>query len=206
MSAPPLILASSSPRRAGYLRELGFSFRRVVPAVDETSRRGESPRRYVRRLAESKAGVVSERYPGHWVVGTDTTVVVDGRILGKPADDRDARRMLKLLSGRSHQVVSAIALARFQDRILRSRISTTRVFVRKLAPDEIRGYVETGEPMGKAGAYGIQGVGSFLVSRIEGSFSNVVGFPLEMFFELWNDADLPLPWMFSAERASSSGS
>ena len=194
MSAPPLILASSSPRRAGYLRELGFSFRRVVPAVDETSRRGESPRRYVRRLAESKAGVVSERYPGHWVVGTDTTVVVDGRILGKPADDRDARRMLKLLSGRSHQVVSAIALARFQDRILRSAISTTRVFFRKLSPDEIRRYVETGEPMDKAGAYGIQGIGGLLVSRIEGSFSNVAGFPLEKFFELLNDSGLPLPW------------
>jgi septum formation protein len=200
VSASSLILASSSPRRAAYLRELGFSFRRVVPAVDENVRRGEPPRRYVRRLAEAKAGAVSERYPRHWVVGADTTVVVDGRILGKPADERDARRMLKLLSGRSHQVVSAIALARFQDRILRSRLSTTRVFVRKLAPDEIRGYVETGEPMDKAGAYGIQGVGAFLVSRIEGSFSNVVGFPLEKFFELWNAAGLPLPWNDSRPR------
>jgi septum formation protein len=154
----------------------------------------------VRRLAESKAGVVSKRYPRHWVVGADTTVVVDGRILGKPADDRDARRILKLLSGRSHQVVSAIALVRFQDSILRSAISTTRVFFRKLTPDEIRRYVETGEPMNKAGAYGIQGVGAFLVSRIEGSFSNVVGFPLEKFFELWNDADLPLPWTDSRPR------
>jgi septum formation protein len=149
---------------------------------------------------------VSETYPRHWVVGADTTVVVDGRILGKPADDRDARRMLKLLSGRSHQVVSSIAIARFQDRILCSAISTTRVFFRKLTPDEIRGYVETGEPMGKAGAYGIQGRGGLLVSRIEGSFSNVVGFPLEKFFELWNDAGLPLPWMLNREKASSSGS
>jgi septum formation protein len=108
--------------------------------------------------------------------------------------------MLTLLSGRSHQVVSGIALARFQDRILRSRVSTTRVLFRKLALDEIRDYVETGEPMGKAGAYGIQGVGAFLVSRIEGSFSNVVGFPLEKFFELWNDAELPLPWTDSRLR------
>ncbi len=200
MSSAPLILASSSPRRAAYLRELGFSFRRVVPDVDEKVRRGESPRRYVRRLAEAKAAAVSERHPRHWVIGADTTVVVAGRILGKPADESDARRMLKLLSGRSHQVVSAIALARFQDHVLRSRISTTRVFVRKLAPDEIRGYVETGEPMDKAGAYGIQGVGAFLVSRIEGSFSNVVGFPLEKFFELWNDAGLPLPWNDSRRR------
>ena len=200
VSAPPLILASSSPRRAGYLRELGFSFRRIVPAVDEKTRRGESPRSYVRRLAESKAGAVSETYPRHWVVGADTTVIVEGKILGKPADDRDARRMLKLLSGRSHQVVSAIALARFQDRILRSAISTTRVFFRKLTPDEIRWYVETGEPMDKAGGYGIQGRGGLLVSRIEGSFSNVVGFPLEKFLELWNDADLPLPWTDSKPR------
>jgi septum formation protein len=96
--------------------------------------------------------------------------------------------------------VSAIALVRFQDSILRSAISTTRVFFRKLTPDEIRRYVETGEPMNKAGAYGIQGVGAFLVSRIEGSFSNVVGFPLEKFFELWNDADLPLPWTDSRPR------
>ena len=200
MSAPPLILASSSPRRAGYLRELGLSFRRVVPAVDETRRRGESPRRYVRRLAESKARAVAARYPNHWVVGADTTVVVDGKLLGKPVDGRDARRMLKLLSGRSHQVVSAIALARFQDRILRSRVSTTRVSFRTLAAEEIRWYVETGEPMDKAGAYGVQGRGGLLVSRIEGSFSNVVGFPLEKFFELVNDAGLPLPWSDSKRR------
>jgi septum formation protein len=200
LKAPPLILASSSPRRAGYLRELGFSFRRVVPAVDETILRGESPRRYVRRVAESKAGVVSERYPGHWIVGADTTVVVGGRILGKPADERDARRMLELLSGRSHQVVSAIVLACVHAGVRRSALSTTRVLFRKLTRDEIRSYVETGEPMDKAGAYGIQGVGAFLVSRIEGSFSNVAGFPVEKFFELWTRARLPLPWTDSKPR------
>lgn len=192
MSHPPLILASSSPRRASYLRELGFFFLQVAPAIDEAIRRGESPRRYVRRIAESKAGAVARRYPRHWVVGADTTVVVDGKLLGKPADDRDARRTLKLLSGKSHQVVSAIALAHSPDR-LRSRVSTTRVFFRKLSRPEIQRYVETGEPMDKAGAYAIQGKGGVLVSRIEGSFSNVVGFPLEKFFELWNDAGLPLP-------------
>jgi len=200
MNAPPLILASSSPRRAGYLRELGFSFRQVVPVVDERTLRRESPRRYVRRLAESKAGVVSETYPRHWVVGADTTVVAAGRILGKPADEPDARRMLRLLSGRTHLVVSALALACSHEGVLRSAISTTRVFFRKLTPGEIRGYVGTGEPMDKAGAYGIQGVGAFLVSRIEGSFSNVAGFPLEKFFELWNDAGLPLPWTGSRPR------
>jgi septum formation protein len=202
MKAPPLVLASSSPRRAGYLRELGFSFRRVAPELDETRRRGETPNHYVRRLAESKAGAVAARYPDDWVVGADTTVVVDGKLLGKPADPKDARRMLKLLSGRTHLVVSAIALARSRDRLLHSRVSTTRVSFRELSAREIRGYVETGEPMGKAGAYAIQGKGGVLVSRIEGSYSNVVGFPLEKFFELWNDAGLPLPWVKGGKASS----
>jgi septum formation protein len=200
VKAPPLILASSSPRRAGYLSELGFSFIQVAPAVDEAIRRGETPRRYARRLAESKAAAVALRYPRHWVVGADTTVVVDGKFLGKPANRGDARRMLELLSGRSHQVVSAIALAQAPDGLLRSRVSTTRVSFRELSASEIRRYVATGEPMDKAGAYGIQGKGGILVSRIEGSFSNVVGFPLEKFLELWNDAGLPLPWSESRPR------
>ncbi len=191
---PPLILASSSPRRSGYLRELGFTFRSVVPAIDERTRRGESPRRYVRRLAESKAAAVAMSYPDHWVIGADTTVVVDGRILGKPRSERDARRMLRLLSGRDHRVVSAIALAHGRSAYLRSEIATTRVVFQRLTSGEIRGYVRTGEPMDKAGAYGIQGKGAFLITRIEGSFSNVAGFPLEKFFELWKGAGLPLPW------------
>ncbi len=200
MTAPALILASSSPRRSRYLRELGFSFRRVAPEVNEESLRGESARRYVLRLAKSKAGAVARRYPRHWVVAADTTVVVDGKLLGKPASARDAARILKLLSGRSHQVVSAVALARFQDRILRSAVSTTRVFFRTLTPEDIRWYVGTEEPMDKAGAYGIQGLGGVLVSRVEGSFSNVIGFPLEKFLELWSDAGLPLPWSDSKPR------
>jgi septum formation protein len=101
--------------------------------------------------------------------------------------------MLKALSGRSHVVVSAIALARFQDHRLHSAVATTRVFFRKLTPREIEWYVATGEPMDKAGAYGIQGKGSLLVARIEGSFSNVVGFPIEKFFELWSAAGRRLP-------------
>jgi septum formation protein len=188
-----LILASSSPRRAAYLEELGFRFRRIAPRVDETLLRGESPRRYVRRLAEEKVGAIAEKFPRHWVVGADTTVVASGKLLGKPADTEDAARMLKVLSGRSHVVLSAIALARLEDRRLRSKVSSTRVFFRKLTPHEIRWYVATGEPMDKAGAYGIQGKGGLLVSRIEGSYSNVVGFPLETFLELWTEAGLRLP-------------
>ena len=158
----------------------------------------------MRRLAESKAVAVSERFAGHWVVGADTTVVVDGKILGKPKTERDAGRMLRLLSGRRHQVVSAIALAHERNGFLRSAVSTTVVFFKSVTSHEIRCYVETGEPMGKAGAYAIQGKGSFLVKRIEGSFSNVVGFPLEQFFDLWQGSGLPLPWDSASTRGSAS--
>jgi nucleoside triphosphate pyrophosphatase len=190
---PSLILASSSPRRASYLRDLGFSFRRLSPEVDETRHRGEPERSYVRRLALEKTGTVAERFPRHWVVGADTTVVVDGIFLGKPLDAANARRMLRRLSGRGHRVVSGIALACEDEGYYRSAVSSTRVFFRPLSPNDISWYVGTGEPMDKAGAYGIQGKGGLLVERIEGSFSNVVGFPVEKFFELWKAAGRPLP-------------
>jgi len=148
----------------------------------------------VSRLAREKAGVVSRASPDSWVIGADTTVVVDGRILGKPADTADARRMLRRLSGRAHHVVSAVALAHEERGVLRSAVSSTRVFFRKLTSQDVEWYAGTGEPMGKAGGYAIQGLGGALVSRIEGSFSNVVGFPLETFLALWKEASLPLPW------------
>jgi septum formation protein len=198
-----LILASSSPRRADILRELGVRFRQVVSNVDERTRRGESEVRYVRRLAETKALAVAGRHPASWVVGADTTVAVGGKLLGKPADARDAARMLNLLSGRRHRVVSAVALARGGEGVLRSRVSVTRVFFRKLTRAEIRWYVATGEPMDKAGGYAIQGKGGLLVSRIEGSYSNVVGFPLEIFVELASDVGLATPWAGTRRAASS---
>jgi septum formation protein len=188
VARPSLILASSSPRRAQFLRELGFSFRRVAPEIDERRLGSETAPRYVRRLAIAKALAVAPRYPRSWVVGADTTVVVDGAFLGKPGTRDEARRMLKRLSGRSHRVVSGIALARAEDGFLRHRTAVTRVFFRALSAKEVLWYVGTGEPLDKAGAYGIQGKGALLVERIEGSFSNVVGFPLEKFFELWSQA------------------
>lgn len=190
---PTLILASSSPRRAAYLRQLGFSFRRVPPEVDERRYRAERPRNYVRRLALEKTRTVAERFPSRWVVGADTTVVVDGVFLGKPADDDDARRMLRRLSGRSHRVVSGIALVCEDAKFCHAAVATTRVFFRTLSRADIGWYVATGEPMDKAGAYAIQAKGGLLVERIEGSFSNVVGFPVEKFFELWKRAGRPLP-------------
>ena len=188
-----LVLASSSPRRQAYLKDLGIPFRRVSPDVDETRRRAESPRAYVRRLAVEKASAVSERYPSSWVVSADTTVVIDKTVLGKPRNAAHARKMLRKLSGRSHRVLSGMALVHRGDAIVRSAVSSTRVFIRKLNDDEIRWYVGTGEPLDKAGAYGAQGKGGLLVERVEGSFSNVVGFPLEKFYELWKACGLPLP-------------
>ena len=209
--AKRLILASSSPRRSGYLRELGIRFRKIPSGVDERRLRGETPYRYVRRgenagrltatqrrnpvplraTAGNRENAGRERHPGAPVVGADTIVVVDGAILGKPRDAPDARRMLRKLSGRSHRVLSGMAMVGggtgSVERV-RSGVSSTRVFFRKLAEEEIRGYVETGEPLDKAGAYSIQGKGGLLVTRIEGSFSNVVGFPLEVFYKLWGQS------------------
>ena len=193
MKHPLVILASSSPRRASLLKALGIPFRRVAPEVDETRRPGESVRRYVRRLAIEKALVVANRRPHAWVIAGDTTVVLDGALLGKPRDAREARTMLRQLSGRSHRVVSGIALVRGDRDSIASRVSSTRVTFRPLSDDEIRWYVRTGEPLDKAGAYGAQEKGGLLVTRIDGSYSNVVGFPLEKFYELWRAAGLPLP-------------
>ncbi len=178
------ILASSSPRRTAYMKELGLEFRNVAPDVDETLRPAETPRSYVRRLALQKASVIAKRYPKSWVVGADTTVVLDSLVVGKPSTPIEAKKMLRQLAGRSHRVMSGIALVRGESAVARSAVSSTRVFIRALSDAEIRWYVGTGEPLDKAGAYGAQGKGGLLVSRVEGSFSNVVGFPLEKFYDL----------------------
>jgi len=188
-----VILASSSPRRASLLKALGIPFRRTAPDVDEARRPGEPVRRYVRRLAIEKALAVAERRPHDWVIAGDTTVVLDDSLLGKPRDAREARRMLRQLSGRTHRVLSGIALVRGDRDSIASAVSSTRVTFRSLSEDEIRWYVRTGEPLDKAGAYGVQEKGGMLVLRIDGSYSNVVGFPLEKFYELWRAAGLPLP-------------
>jgi septum formation protein len=181
---PILILASSSPRRESLLRELGFRFRQDHPEVDERVRHGERPRDYVRRVALAKARSVAAPRPRSWVVAADTAVVVDDSILGKPRDDREARRMLRGLSGRWHRVVTGIALVRRDEDFEQSRTSSTRVRFRRMTEKEIRWYVATGEPSDKAGAYAIQGKGGLFIERIVGSPSNVIGFPIESFYEL----------------------
>jgi septum formation protein len=193
MKTPSLILASSSPRRVSYLKQLGYPFRQKHPEVDERPRSREKPRVYVRRIALEKARDLALQNPHSWVLAADTTVVVDEAILGKPRDDREAKKMLRKLSGRWHQVVSGMALVSNEKAVQLVATSVTRVRFRTMRESEIRWYVETGEPSDKAGAYAIQGKGGLFVKRIVGSPSNVVGFPVECFYDLVSKAGLPLP-------------
>jgi septum formation protein len=174
---PIIVLASSSPRRQELLREAGVLFQ-VHPAhLNEDQRPGELPLDYARRLAQEKAQAVAGHYPRQYVLGADTIVVIDGEVLGKPRDAADAERMLRLLSDRGHEVTTAVSLA-IPGGKTETRSTTTKVYFRKLAVEEIREYVAGGEPMDKAGAYAIQGGASRWTNRIEGEYSNVVGLPL----------------------------
>lgn len=176
-----MILASQSPRRIALMREAGFDVR-VIPAdIDERSEPGETPVELVERLARLKAAAVAARdaAPGETVLAADTVVALDGSILGKPADRQDAVRMLSRLSGRPHEVATGVAIARGGDDGAESFVSVTHVTFYPLEEDEIRAYVESGEPLDKAGAYGIQGAGGrMLVRGIEGDFYTVVGLPI----------------------------
>ena len=179
-----LVLASASPRRAELLRTAGFTFD-VRPAdVDETPRPAEPPATYALRVACDKAMAAAARVDGAdaWILAADTVVVVDGRILGKPTDHSDARRMLSMLSGVVHEVLTAVVVrhAGAQE----SEVVSTRVRFATLSTAEIDWYVASGEPDGKAGAYAIQGLGSRFIDRIEGSWSNVVGLPLATVYRM----------------------
>lgn len=176
---PALYLASASPRRRELLRQIGVEFTTLNVDVDEQLQPGELPDAYVERLAVAKAQAGWQKSQSALrlpVLGADTTVVCDGRIMGKPLDRDDALAMLKQLSGRTHQVLSAIALV--QDASMEVRVVETRVRFRELSEQECENYWLTGEPKDKAGAYGIQGYAAVFVSGIEGSYSNVVGLPL----------------------------
>lgn len=186
-----LILASASPRRQKLLRNAGISFT-VQPAdIDETPLEGEAPRDCAQRLAREKALAVAQKNPEHWVLGADTIVVVDKAILNKPRDDEDAARMLRLLSGRTHAVITGVSVVEPAGRDQGSRVSsthtsseTTIVTFDDMSEEEIRGYVATGEPRDKAGAYAIQGIASRWIPRIEGDYSNVVGLPLALVYRM----------------------
>lgn len=174
---PPLVLASQSPRRAELLRTLNLTFD-VAPAdIDEAYRPGETPSAHAERLAREKALTVARRRPDALVVGSDTVVVIDGAVLGKPGDSADAVAMLMRLQGREHSVETGVAVAYAGDRAV-SAIESVRVVFRAFDEQTAADYVATGEPMDKAGAYGIQGFGRTLVDRIDGDFFAVMGLPV----------------------------
>jgi septum formation protein len=178
-----LILASSSPRRQELLREIGIPFQVHAANINEDQRPAETPMEYALRLAREKAQVVSKQYPQNYVLGADTIVVLQGEVLGKPKDHADAARMLRLLSGRAHEVTTAVSLIA-SGTLAETRASTTKVYFREIGEAEIQQYVAGGEPMDKAGAYAIQGGASRWTDRIEGEFSNVVGLPLSLVTEM----------------------
>ena len=193
--ASPLILASGSPRRAELLSAAGIPFE-VRPAhVDEGLRAGEDARTYASRVAVDKARAIAGHATGRPVLAADTVVVIDGLVLGKPVDSDDAKRMLRLLSGRSHEVITAVALMstrRGPGAAIDARIESTVVEFAPLDTAEIDWYVATGEPSDKAGAYAIQGLASRFVTRIEGSYSNVVGLPMALVYAMCTRAGILL--------------
>jgi septum formation protein len=188
-----LILASASPRRQELLRAAAVPFTVEATDIPEIPGAGEPARDFTERLALAKARVVAARHPGEFVLGADTTVVVDQHILNKPEDDEDARRMLRLLSGRSHQVITGVCLmvaelrngnGELRTGFVDVRSETTTVCFAELSESDIDFYVGTGEPADKAGAYAIQGIASRWISRIEGDYANVVGLPVALVYRM----------------------
>ncbi|MGQ9426185.1 Maf family protein [Gilvimarinus sp. F26214L] len=188
-----LYLASQSPRRRELLRQIGVRFQLLASEVDESVRPGEDPEDYVARMAAEKAAagaaLLGDHNGQHWVLGADTAVVLDGEIMGKPADEEHAREMLERLSGRTHRVISAVSLAGVGRQA--TRTSVTEVSFRELSPDLIDCYWHTREPHDKAGAYAIQGLGAVFVNKIVGSYSGVVGLPLEILVPLLDEFGVP---------------
>ena len=186
-----LLLASTSPRRRELLEALGLQFEMVAPEVDELRLPEEEPYDFVERIARAKAAATAQ--PGAVAVGADTTVVIEGRVLGKPAHPDEARSMLRRLSGQTHDVLTGVAVALMDpDLQIVSAVESTLVRLLDLTDDEISEYVATGEPMDKAGAYALGGIGALFVSGVEGSPSSVRGLPLHTLARLFRALDLDL--------------
>lgn len=192
-----MILASASPRRRDLLEQIGLGFTAVPTDIDESVRGREHPVAYVRRLAIAKAEAAPAE-PADVVIAADTTVDVDGRILAKPDDEADARRMLELMSGRTHRVHTGLAV-RSGGRTV-AAVATTRVTLTAITDDLMDWYIGTGEPMGKAGAYAIQGEAAVLVDEVQGSITNVIGLPMALLDELMTSIGLSLAEMVGKDR------
>lgn len=178
-----IILASASPRRKELLSQLGLEFTIVIPHVDEKTRQGEHPEDFCRRISMDKAAIVSQDYPDALIIAADTIVVIDGKILGKPHENKEARAYLTLLEGRTHEVYTGYTIMYKGES--RTKVIRTRVHFRSMSEEEILWYIATGEPLDKAGAYAVQGIGSIFVDRLEGSYTNVIGLPLsDLYYDL----------------------
>jgi len=178
-----LILASGSPRRKEILASVGWPFEAITAGIDETQQAGEKPLDYVQRLAREKAEAVADKLESGLVLGADTTVVVGDQLLGQPVEDDDARRMLKLLSGKWHEVLTGVALVKVGGQTLVD-YERTRVRFVEMSEAEIDWYVSTGEPQGKAGAYAIQGKAALFIEQIEGDYFNIVGLPIRLVYKM----------------------
>lgn len=180
----PVILASSSPRRQEFLYQLGLEFRVVPSVIVETPATGELPECFARRMAMAKAEQIATSYPEACVIGADTVVALDQTLFGKPRDRHEALTTLQRLQGQTHQVITGFAILMKQRMIAELGTITTLVTFDTFADDILQAYVDSGEPMDKAGAYGIQGKGTFLIRSITGSYSNVVGLPVNAVMQI----------------------
>jgi septum formation protein len=173
-----IILASESTRRVDMLRMLGVPFSIIPPDIDETRKASETPREFALRISYEKASKVGKLFPDKWVIGADTIVIYKNKVLGKPSGEGDAFKMLQLLKGRWHKVITGFCVLNVSRDIIYRDAVETRVFMKDLVDQEIMKYIGTSEPFDKAGSYAVQGKGGYMVKEIKGSYSNVVGLPI----------------------------
>ena len=185
-----LILASSSPRRRELLASIGLDFEVVPSHIPEVRGEGEAPEEYVARLSREKAAAIAKAHPDRWIIAADTTVLLGEELLEKPADKADARRMLATIAGRTHIVYTGVTVMNATRDHHDTRVAESEVRMLPLESADIAWYVETGEPMDKAGAYAVQGIGSMFIDSIHGSYTNVVGLPLALLFQMLRRAGI----------------
>lgn len=184
------ILASSSPRRRQLLESIGIAFDVIPSHIPEERRDGEAPEEYVARLSREKAHAISAQHPDRWIIAADTTVALDDLVLEKPVDGDDAKRMLSTIAGKTHIVYTGVTLTRAEPHRIDTHVATTEVRMLPMTARDIDWYVATGEPLDKAGAYAAQGLGGMFIDSIHGSFTNVVGLPLALLFQMLRKAGI----------------
>lgn len=184
------ILASSSPRRRELLTSIGIDFEVIPSHVPEEHRKGEAPEEYVARLSRDKAAAIAGKHRDRWIIAADTTVLMGDQLLEKPADRADARRMLAAIAGRTHIVYTGVTIEHGGRNYRDTRVAESEVRMLPLSAEDIAWYVETGEPLDKAGAYAVQGIGAMFIESIHGSYTNVVGLPLALLFQMLRNAGI----------------